>query len=390
MVSDEPQQAPARCWRETGGPSSFAAPLVAISEAAPYCLSPAHGSAPRQDHSVNKTAGGLLIALLLTRVASVSAQLPPEILLDQLLLRAERLVEADDLDPAAQALERAISFATEQDLELPPDVRFDHARVALAVGLLEAAKASVTEYLTVAGREGDSYEAAVALLEDVDRILERRDAPNCDGQPEGSPCWTELAHQPGCFVWNESRRPPETATWTGACSSGFASGTGTLTWEWPPDNRQEHEGEMRLGRHHGHWNMRFERDNTGEGPYRFGKRHGDWLWKYPDGQVESGPYVDDKQHGHWVIEPADGGRREGPYVDGKEHGHWVQRFADGNVGEGPYADGERNGHWIWTYPDGQVESGPYVDGEQHGRWRVSFPDGVVEYIEFVRGVRREQ
>lgn len=338
---------------------------------------------------MNGSMCGLFIALLVTHAPAVSAQLPPEIVLDQLLLRAERLVEADDLDQAAQALEQAISFATQQDLERPPGMTFQHAQVAFAVGLLEAAKASVTEYLRNAGREGDFYDDALALLEDVDQILERRDAPDCDGQPEGSPCWTELANQPGCVVWNESRRPPETATWTGACSSGFASGTGTLTWEWPPDNRQEHEGEMRLGRQHGHWNMRFEHGNTGEGPYRFGKRHGDWLWKYPDGQVESGPYVDDKQHGHWVIEPADGGRREGPYVDGKEHGHWVQRFAKGNVGEGPYADGERNGHWIWTYPDGQVESGPYLDGEQHGRWRVSFPDGVVEYIEFVRGVRQE-
>lgn len=71
----------------------------------------------------------------------VGFQLPSEILLDQLLLRAERLVEADDLDPAARALERAISFATEQDLELPPGVSFGPARVAFAVGLLEAAKA---------------------------------------------------------------------------------------------------------------------------------------------------------------------------------------------------------------------------------------------------------
>ena len=42
-----------------------------------------------------------------------------------------------------------------------------------------------------------------ALLEDVERILERLDAPDCIGQPEGTECWTELANQPGCHVWNE-------------------------------------------------------------------------------------------------------------------------------------------------------------------------------------------
>lgn len=293
-------------------------------------------------------------------------QLPPQVLLDQLLLRTERLIEADDLDAAVRVMEEAFALAAEQELELPPDFRFKRARTAFAVGLLGAAKESLTAYLSVTSREAGSYLDAVGLLEDVDRILERRDAHNCDGQPEASSCWTELANQPGCFVWNESRRPPETAIWTGACSSGFATGPGTLSWQWPPDNRQEHEGAMRLGKKHGRWDMRFESGNIAEGRYRFGKRHGDWVWRYPDGQVESGPYVDDKQHGHWV-----------------------QRFANGNVGEGPYADGERNGHWIWTYPDGQVESGPYLDGEQHGRWRVSFQDGVVEYIEFVRGVRQE-
>lgn len=329
-----------------------------------------------------------ILLLLLAATPAAGFQLPTEVQLDRLLLRAERLVEADDLDAAVVAMDEAFALAAEHELELSPALRFEHARVAFAVGLLEAAKSSVTEYLTVAGREGELYDDALALLEDVDRILERRSAPNCDRQPEGSPCWTELANQPGCFVWNESRRPPETATWTGACSSGFASGTGTLTWEWPPKNRQEHEGEMRLGKHHGHWNMRFEHGNTGEGPYRFGNRLGDWLWKYPDGQVESGPYVDDKQHGHWLIEPADGGRWEGPYVDGKRHGHWVQRFANGDIGEGSYVDGRRNGRWTWTYPDDQIESGPYENGEKHGQWVIQRPDGAIERGAFAAGKRQ--
>ena len=40
------------------------------------------------------------------------------------------------------------------------------------------------------------------LLEDVDRILERRNAPECITLPEGSSCWLELTSHPGCFVRN--------------------------------------------------------------------------------------------------------------------------------------------------------------------------------------------
>ncbi len=79
-------------------------------------------------------------------------QLPPEVLLDQLLLRTERLVEAGDLDLVVPVMEEAFAFATEHELELPPEFRFQHARVAFAVGLLATAKESVTEYLTVTSR----------------------------------------------------------------------------------------------------------------------------------------------------------------------------------------------------------------------------------------------
>ena len=129
-------------------------------------------------------------------------QLPPQVLLDQLLLRTERLIEADDLDAAVEAMDEASALAAEHELELPADFRFEQARTEFAVGLLGAAKESVTAYLAVASREAESYLEAVALLEDMGRILERRDAPECSPQPEGSGCWMEMASHPGCYVWN--------------------------------------------------------------------------------------------------------------------------------------------------------------------------------------------
>ncbi len=96
-------------------------------------------------------------------------QLPPQVLLDQLLLRTERLIEADDLDAAVEAMDETSALAAEHELELPADFRFEQARTEFAVGLLGAAKESVTAYLAVASREAESYLEAVALLEDVGR-----------------------------------------------------------------------------------------------------------------------------------------------------------------------------------------------------------------------------
>ena len=381
-------------------------------------------------------ARGLLLIALLGSDPVGGAQLPPEILADQLLLRAELLIEAEETEEALEALQEILTLQAEHGIELPTEFHFRRAQATFAAGTLEPARESVTGYLTAAGRDGEFYEAALALLEDVERILERRDAPDCIGQPEGTECWTELANQPGCHVWNEGLQLEAVAEWTGACSSGFATGPGTLTWEWLPDNRQEMEETYRFGRKHGHSVERFEDGDVGEGPYLNGKRNGhwvwiyadggraegpnvdgkrnghwvqeyangnvaegpylddkrngDWVWKFPDGQVESGPYVDGEQHGRWILEPPEGGRLEGPYEDGEKNGHWVERFANGNVAEGPYVEGKRQGDWVRRFPSGQVEEGPYVDNERHGRWVVRPPDGDTYYITFVRGVRQEQ
>ena len=329
--------------------------------------------------------GALLIALLASGPAG-GVQLPPRVLLDQLLLRTDRLIEADDLDAAVEVMEEASSLAAESELELPPDFRFEQARTAFAVGLLGAARESVTEYLTVAGREAESYAEAVALLEDVDRVLERRDAPVCTPEPEGSECWMELAGHPGCYVWNPNPQPDETATWTGECSAGFAQGAGTLTWNHPGGS-QEHEASRRFGQPHGPSVVRDSEGWADEGPHRFGKRHGAWIERTADGAVLEGPYVDGKENGHWILRFASGSVHEGPFVDGERNGPWVLEFASGQVEEGSYVDGEKNGHWILRFPSGAVHEGPFVDGKRNGHWVNKDSDGDVGEGPYVAGER---
>ena len=330
---------------------------------------------------------GLFFLLIFIGSAEGGRQLPPEILMDQLLLRAERLIEAEDSEGALEVIQQILALQVEHGLELPPAFHFSQAQTEFNTGSLLGAKEAVTRYLTTAGRDGELYADALEFLEEVDRILERRGVPECTEQPEDSECWMEVANQPECYVWNPDLQPEETATWMGGCAAGLVQGDGALTWKWPPDNSSESEGPYRFGKRHGHWFENFASGNVAEGPYVDGERNGDWIWKYPDGQVESGPYVDGKQNGHWVERLASGTVQEGPYVDGQEHGQWVVRLSDGGFQEGPFAAGARTGHWVLTFADGQIEEGPMLDGKRHGPWvlREPGPDGRICEIRFRDG-----
>ena len=319
---------------------------------------------------------GLLFLFTFAASAQGGAQLPPEIRLDQLLLRAERLLEAEDSTAALDVIQEILSLHEEHGLELPPEFHFSRAQTEFNTGSLLGAKEAATRYLTTAGREGELYADALAFLEKVDGILERRDAPDCTPEPTDSECWMELTNQPSCWVWNPNPQPEETAMWTGKCVADFVQGDGTLTWEWPPDNVSSSEGSYRFGKRHGHWVENFASGNVAEGPYVNGERLGAWVWKYPDGQVESGPYVDGEQNGHWVERLASGTVQEGPYVDGQEHGHWVVTSPDGVVQRGSFMAGKRHGRWVSEEPspNGRICEIQFVNGQAIGEWECRSQD----------------
>ena len=129
----------------------------------------------------------------------------------------------------------------------------------------------------------------------------------CAGKPEGAACWKELESHPGCYAWDNHYFADRTWTWTGECTDGLASGSGTLKSVW---------GAV---------------ENEYTGLLRAGKRNDHWVLRSMDGGVQEGPYVDGKQHGRWVERDSDGGVAEGPYVAGKRHGQWVGRFAAGRT-----------------------------------------------------------
>ena len=183
------------------------------------------------------------------------------------------------------------------------------------------------------------------------------------GPATGAACWKELASHPGCHVWHVNFYADQTVTWTGGCSGGQASGTGTLKWI-RASTVDEHSGLLRNGEYEGRWVTRDSFLGTvEEGPYVDGKRNGHWVRRFTNnGTVEDGPYVDGRMHGHWVETRASGDIIEGPYVDDREHGDRVFRFADGSVHEGPYTNGKMHGRWVKRHPSGRTSASTYVNG----------------------------
>ena len=108
--------------------------------------------------------------------ATGTVQLPPEILLDRHLLRAERLLADGDPAAALQEMNEVFTLQTAYDLQLPDGFDFQYAQLAYAAGHTETAITSVNQYLAAAGREGVFYREALELLDAAEVRLEREEA----------------------------------------------------------------------------------------------------------------------------------------------------------------------------------------------------------------------
>ena len=98
-------------------------------------------------------------------VGSALAQLPPEIMVDRHLVRAERLLAGEDFGAALAEMDAIIALQEKHDLELPDEFDFKYAEVAFAAGRTEAAINSLNDYLLAAGRSDEFYRPALELLD---------------------------------------------------------------------------------------------------------------------------------------------------------------------------------------------------------------------------------
>ena len=106
-----------------------------------------------------------------TSPSARTAQLPPEILADRYLLRAERLLAADNSEAAHDVMLEIMALQDEHEIPLPDGFRFRYAQLALRGGRTETAISSLNEYLINAGREGEYYREALELLDSAEEAL---------------------------------------------------------------------------------------------------------------------------------------------------------------------------------------------------------------------------
>ena len=125
--------------------------------------------------------------------ATTNARLPPAIMADRLLVRAERLLADDNPGAALEAMNEMLALQEQHDLVLDDDFRFQHAQVAFRAGQTETAVASLNAYLVTSGRAAAHYREALELLDSAEvRLLreeeDRRRAEarfrDCDACPE--------------------------------------------------------------------------------------------------------------------------------------------------------------------------------------------------------------
>ena len=323
--------------------------------------------------------GTVCLGVWLGWVSGAAAQLPPEIQVDRYLLRAERLMEANEPKGALELIGKIVALQQEHGLTPPNEFHFKHAKVAMSAGSVQEAMDAVNTYLLEAGREGKFYREALELLEEVEAFQTWFDAElTCAGKSERAECWMEVTDHPGCYVWNPNPQPDETVTWTGVCAGGQAQGKGTVKWVWDGGKKSsESTGHLKDGKEHGQWVVRFANGNVHEGPYVEGKRHGQWVERFADGGAAEGPWVEDKRHGQWILRYPNGDVWQGPFENSKRHGDWIERKADGTSRHGPYVEGRKQGDWVERDEDGTSRRGSYKEGEKNGQWVSLRSDGTV-------------
>ena len=104
------------------------------------------------------------IAAAVFAAAAAALQLPPDMQADRYLLQADEQIERRNFAAAKQSLDRILALQDQHGLELPQEFYFRYAEVVERLGLYDEAIESVTKYLTLAGRSGEHYRAALRLL----------------------------------------------------------------------------------------------------------------------------------------------------------------------------------------------------------------------------------
>ena len=263
-------------------------------------------------------------------VVQASIDLPPEMMADKYLIKAEQLHAKEDYAGALKLMEKVNALQKEYSIKLPDGFHFKYARTALSAGSIKIALESIDKYLSETGRKGEFYTDALALLLEVEETQISAEEW-CTGKPEGAVCWKEFANHPQCYIWDDYYYEDQTVTWSGkpegaVCWKEFANHPQCYIWD---DYYYEDQTVTWSGKRYG----------------RLAHGEGTLIWTMGDeSHSETGRLERGKKQGHWIVRG--GGTSEGLFADGKRHGQWVTRWDDGGKQRGGYVAGKEEGRWL--------------------------------------------
>jgi hypothetical protein len=136
-----------------------------------------------------------------------------------------------------------------------------------------------------------------------------------------------IATAQGCHVWPLSSHPGASASWTGGCVEGNASGSGTFVSRWA-EMEDRYTGDMRDGKANGHGSAVFAGGNKYEGEWRDGGANGQGALVFASGDRYEGNWHDGKANGQGTLLRPDGSRYEGEWTNNLRSGHGVIKMAN--------------------------------------------------------------
>lgn len=173
--------------------------------------------------------------------------------------------------------------------------------------------------------------------------------------PETRSQWLKDAK--GCEFWNHSPSAQETVEWSGGCTDGKGSGTGTQIF------RSVRNGEPRTSSYFGSIDA--------------GKANGTGTYLSWDGFFYKGDFKDDQAQGQGTMRHVNGTLIIGTFVNSLANGQAEVFWPWGEHYKGTMVDGLMNGQGTFTFADGKTYSGDVVNDYFTGQGKMTWPDGDV-------------
>jgi len=148
--------------------------------------------------------------------------------------------------------------------------------------------------------------------------------------------------QSDCALYDVETRPSVSASWSGSCAGGLASGRGTATFARADQTQLTISTTFANGR----------------------AQDGEASISWSGGAHFDGHWVRGAPNGHGSITWPNGDRYDGEFVDGRAEGQGLEIWANGDRYEGPWHNDVPDGLGTFTKKGGLAERILFVDGKR--------------------------